>query len=231
MLRNLRIRDERRKRRIWRGLGGRVDKMALNNRKTELDEAIPVLWNQYEHMYNVRKNGTQNQINFLLVVVSFLPIISIEFYLRSNYIPYLMPVLLLFIALIILLKSFFTPPLQIPWSERNYFRKIMEQRRTNEYFFAQLKATERETEIILDEGKKIIKAALCLIIFSLYSLLLAFLFNNLQATTWLYTFTILSGLIFLFLFIFFYKSKHSDYDKNFQEIFKEISQWTDHESN
>ncbi|KKK89002.1 hypothetical protein LCGC14_2737510 [marine sediment metagenome] len=81
--------------------------MKKGEKKEKLKEILPLAWNSYQHMYDTRVNSTQTQINFLLIVISFLSIFSFMLFDYSKYMAFLFPIMLQFVAFVILLKSFF----------------------------------------------------------------------------------------------------------------------------
>src|SRR3989344_7422030 len=78
-------------------------------KRNKLKEILPLFWNSYQHMYDVRERNIQTTINFLLIITTFLPILCVTFYttkLFDNKI-ILIPILFQILALLILLKSFY----------------------------------------------------------------------------------------------------------------------------
>ena len=51
-------------------------RMKKEEKESELKRILPIIWNSYQHMYDVRSSNIQNRANFLLIIISFLPILS-----------------------------------------------------------------------------------------------------------------------------------------------------------
>src|SRR3989304_6061860 len=114
-------------------------------KQKEISKKLPLFWSSYQHMYDARENTIRNNTNFLLVVVSFLPLLSISLFTYFNSEIFLISVLFQIIAFFILIKSFFIKKHNIPWLELNSTLKNIENEEFDICLFASLKALENDT--------------------------------------------------------------------------------------
>jgi len=211
------------------------EEQEVENRNSKIEKIrmiLPILWSSYEHMYEARETATQNKIHFLLIVVSFLPVICITLYATVKSELFLIPTLFQFLAVLVLLKTFFITGRKgprIPWLNVNNLLEALENNTFEIEFFAILKTAEEDTAIYLKERNEIIKRALYLMIFSIFLMALAYLFVLLERyqmlTPWFpYAF---EGLLILFLFLspFYQNIPLSKFDKNHEAFEQRIEEW------
>lgn len=199
-----------------------TDKQEQNISSAKIKEFLPIIWSSYEHMYEARETNTRNSINFLLVVVTFLPILCLSLYNRFPSTLFLIPALFQGAALLILLKSFFVKA-QIPWLEcEKTLRQLDDGSFADELFFT-LKAVEGDTYDRLQALREVIRRALFLMIFSIFLIALAGLFIFLKGSFELYVATALLSLAFLLLHFFYKEVPKSDFDKR-RERCKSVKQ-------
>jgi len=206
-------------------------KSSLKNSITKnIKENAHLFWNSYQHMYDVRERNIQNKINFLLIVATFLPMLSITLYttnLFSNEI-ILIPVIFQIAALLILLKDFFIKGQLIHWFEFKPTLDLLYEDKFDVDFFSDLKALEDGTYKNMEAKWKLIKIARNLIIFSLYSILVSIVFVIFHINILAYSITLAISLLFLALIIFYMKtitfnieSDHKEYVRRFDEWLKQ----------
>lgn len=195
----------------------------ISEKRKKIAKIIQPLWDSYQHMYTVRKSNTQNNINFLLIVVSFLAVMSITLYTYFKYDPFLFPILFQVAALLILFKSFFISG-KIPWLELKEILKNLDDNDFEESLFATLKAAEDETYKELKEMGKLIKVSLYLILFSLYSTILAVNFIFFENTI-LYFLTIIITGVFAYLIYYYQKRPAFTFDDDYKRYKSEIKKW------
>ncbi len=196
-------------------------------KKSELKRIIPIAWNSYQHMYDVRVNNTQNMTNFLLIVISFLPIISLMLLTYFKNIIFLFPIFFQLLSFLILIKVFFIPKPPVNWIEVNLALENIAKEKFDENLFASLKALENETWIYLRESMKIIKCTLYLILFSLYCIILALIFLYFFGHI-LYFLTISLTVIFLIIVLIYHKSQlNYKYNSNYKKFKEQVEEWLD----
>lgn len=206
-------------------------KSSLKNSITKsIKENTHLFWNSYQHMYDVRERNIQNKINFLLIVATFLPMLSITLYttkLFSNEI-ILIPIIFQIAALLILLKDFFIKGLLIHWFEFEPTLNLLYEDKFDVNFFSTLKALENGTYTNMEAKGKLIRTALILIVFSLYSILVSIVFVILHINILAYSITLAISFLFLALIIFYIKpiifnikSDHEEYVRKFDEWLKQ----------
>lgn len=210
-------------RRIHEGLDMAAKK--TKQKREKLAKILQPLWDSYQHMYLVRKSNIQNSINFLLIVVSFLPIVSISLVTHFNNELFLVPIAFQFAALLVLLKSFFIKGQKIPWLELNGTLGRLEKDGFNESWFAALKAAEDDTYAEMRATSKIIKTALYSLIFSIYLTTLMIVIVRLETTTLLYPSVVLLTLLFLPLIYYYRKRPSFEFDQNYKKSLKKIKKW------
>jgi len=82
-----------------------------------LKEVLPLFWNSYQHMYDVRERKVRERINFLLIISTFLPLLSVGLYatdLFNNPI-ILIPIIPQFLSIVVLLKYFVVSEPIVHW--------------------------------------------------------------------------------------------------------------------
>ncbi len=194
------------------------------NKKAKIKEILPLLWSSYEHMFEVRESGTKNSISFLLIIVTFLPILCLTLYIRFKSPLFLFPILFQVAALLILLKSFFIKG-QIPWFELNSTLSQFDNESFEVDLLATLKAAENGTYKRLQALSTLIKRALFLLIFSIFLITLACLFMILKGSVLLYVVTILLLIVFLLLYLFYKDVPSFEFKNEYEEIKKLIEKW------
>jgi hypothetical protein len=202
-----------------------------SQKREKIEKIIHLLWDSYQNMYLGRTNNTQNNINFILIVESFLLVIGISLYTHFNNTIFFIPILLQLGALLILISSFFFSGLMHHWFEIDETLNNLKNGTFYENFFAELKALEDLTyeELIFYRG--IIKKSIWLVLFSIYSTVLAILFIFFSGIC-LYILTILLTLS-LFILIAYYKKlskdslndSHAKFDERFEHYRKRIVEW------
>ena len=225
------------------------EEQEVENRKSKVEKIrmiLPILWSSYEHMSESRRTETQNKINFLLIVVSFLPVLCVTLYIALNSRLFLIPTLFQLLALLNLLKSFFIVDRKlpmIPWLNVSLPSKASEDDTLKELeedifetrLFAALKAAEEDSGIYLKELKKIIKISLHLLIISIFLIGLVYIFVFLKGDDRLSPDLIVcclyagEGLLVLFLCLYsFYKNVPASQFKTKLDAFKNrIEEWTE----
>lgn len=195
-----------------------------NSKIVKIKEILPILWSSYEHMFVARETGIKNSINFLLIIVSFLPVICLALYNLFKSPLFLVPTLFQVAALLILLKSFFIKG-QIPWIE---LKKTLSQFDDDTFevkLFATLKAAENGTYIRMQALSIVIKRALFLLVFSIFLILLACLFMFLKGSFLLYVVTVLLAFVFSLLYYFYKEVPNFDFDNVYEDFKTNIEKW------
>ena len=166
----------------------------------KLKETLPLFWNSYQHMYDVRERNSSSKINFLLIVATFLPLLSLGLYELFNNHIILIPILLQVTAIIILLTSFEAGKYaQIHWFKLEKKEDLKELEEGFEVrFISKLKELERGTWIRMYEEGKIIVISRHLVMFSLFSLMLSILFTIVKDISFLYILTIILMAMFIY---------------------------------
>ncbi len=194
-----------------------------NKRRERIRQILQPLWDTYQHMYNSRRNNVSNRINFLLVVVSFLPVISITFFNHYKNESFLVPATLQILALLILMKSFFVKSERIPWIDPDKILVTLDRNKFEEDFFAQLKAAEGYTHTYMSTMEKIMKYPRYLLIFSIYATFVIFPFIYLNDYNLIYIAVLLITIIFLILFNYYLEP--IEYDESYSREFERIEKW------
>jgi hypothetical protein len=76
-------------------------------KEKELERILPLAWNSYQHMYDVRKTNMQNSANSLMAIISFLSVVSITLFTYFRNEIFLISTGFQLVAFVVLLKSFF----------------------------------------------------------------------------------------------------------------------------
>ena len=194
--------------------------------KTEqIKEISSLLWDSYEHMFTARKTNNQNSVNFLLVIVTFLSAISINLYTYFKSEIFLVPEALQIIALLILLKSFFIiTSIWTPWFKMEETVKNLDNEKFWTSTFAVLKTMENSTMVELTEIQKVIRKSLFLIIFSLYSTILAWLLLIFK-TEILYISILILSAGFVWLYFYYRTLPTFNFDEDINRYTKQIDEW------
>jgi len=192
-------------------------------RKSELQRILPLAWNSYQHMYDTRERNIQGNINFLLIAISFLFVVSISLlsFFKEEW--FLFPLMMQFISFLILIKSsFMTRKNFILWMEiKSTFNKI-EEKEFDISFFSSLKALEDDTWTYLSNMQNLIKHA--------SSILFASLFSTAGMLLYIYLEKILVALfiiLLLFLIYEFYmmKQPHYSYNETYEKFKIQTRNW------
>ena len=207
---------------------GMKEEQECKNRITKIEKIkmiIPILWISYEHMSEVRRTRPQNNINFLLIVVSFLPVICLTLYIHFKSPLFLIPILFQVASLLILLKSFFIKGQMIPWLKLKKTLKLLADDTLEIDLFAILKAAESDTGTYLKLLDTIIKRALFGLILSVFLIALASLFTFLNGSFSLYVGTALLLILFVLLYFFYNEIPTSDFKNNYERYKIDIEKW------
>jgi len=196
--------------------------MDREEKQKEISRALPLFWNSYQHMYDVRVGEVNNARNFLLVTISFLLVNSISlFFWRANML-FLFSWILQLIALLLLFKTFFIKTV-VHWFE---YKKTLEKIKDREFdkdLFSTLKALEDWTFTYQGKAIKIMESTLVLILFSICLLLISFVGIYFSShLNW----TIYLTIIFLALILFDYYKKplKYDFDKKYEKVWGEFDE-------
>lgn len=219
------------------------EKLEFGNRNSRIEKIkmiLPILWSSYQHIYEARETATQNKINFLLIVVSFLPVICIALCSTFENDLFLIPTMFQFLALLVLLKSFFVvgrKAQRIPWLNVSLPPKplgddTLRELEDNAFeirLFAGLKAAEEDTGIYMKEKNRVIKLALYLIMVSIFLMSLAYLFVLMKRYQMLTPWFPYAGeglsILFLFLLPFYEKIPRSEFNKKHEAFEQRIEEW------
>jgi len=207
-----------------------VEKKMTSKKVKRLREILPLFWNSYQHMYDARERKAKGMIDFLLIISTFLPILSVTLYTTNlfNNPLILLPILLQIASIIILLKYFVVNTPAVHWFKLD---KNLLDGLDNGTFeiitISTLKKLENFTKVSMDEESKLIRQSRNLILSSLLILILSALFILLNGSLYLY-FSCL-GLISLSYYVFFiYYKKMPDFskqEKSFVESIKLLNDW------
>ena len=198
--------------------------MKKDDKKKEIRRILPLVWNSYQHMYDLRENSISNKINYLLIVISILFATYFGFfsYFKENL--FLIPFAFQIAGFLILLKVFYVKGKMLHWFEFDETLKNIEEEVFNEKLFADLKALENDTMTNLDEMRKIITYSLIPVSFSVY----LFVLLGLYKVRWINftTFSLIS-LIFLLINIYFYNKRQPEFKANqsSDNYFKKLLNW------
>lgn len=202
-----------------------TEERGCNSKTTKIKEILPILWSSYEHMFAARQTAAQNNIYFLLIIVSFLPVICLTLYTYFKSPLFLIPALFQVTALLILLKSFFIKGQLVPWLELKKTLKQLDDDTFENDLFAILKAAENDTFIYLKILKPIINRALYLLISSIFLIVLAFLFMFLNGSISLYIVTVLLLIVFVLLYFFYKEMPEFNITKDYMNFKNDIESW------
>ncbi len=191
---------------------------------SKIKEILPLLWSSYEHMFEARESGIRNSINFLLLVVTFLPIVCLTLFFQFKNQLLLFPILFQVMALFILLKSFFIKG-QLPWLELESTLSQFDNDSFEIDFFATLKAAENGTYKRWKALSTIVKRALFLLFFSIFLIILSCLFMYFEGSGLLYIVTVLLIIIFLLLYLFYKDIPSYEFSDEYKGIKIKIETW------
>lgn len=205
-----------------------IEDQDRNIKITKIKEILPILWSSYEHMFEAREIGIKNNINFLLIIDSFLPVICLTLYNIFKSPLFLVPTFFQAVALLILLKSFFIKG-QIPWIESEKTLLQFDDDTFDVKLFATLKAAENGTYIRMQALSVIIKRALFLLIFSIFLIFFSCLFIFLKGSYLLYIGTALLVFAFSLLYFFYKETPNFDFDTVYKDFETNIEKWLKNE--
>ncbi len=198
--------------------------MNRNEKIKRLKENLPLFWSSYQHMYDVRERKAKGKIDFLLLISTFLPILSITLYstnLFSN-ILILLPIIPQIISIVILLKYFAVDMPAVHWFKLD--QELLGDLETENFeikTIAVLKKLEKLTWTSMKGESKLIKKSSALIIFSLFASFLSILFILFKGN--LYFYLTCTTLIIIFFYVFFnFYSKEHDFSKIEKEEEKDV---------
>ena len=207
--------------------------MASNNPENQklekqkfIEKNLQLFWHSYIHMYNVRSKSQQDSINFLLIVSTFLPILSVTLYTTNFFEHYLIlvPIFFQLLALLLLFKTFYSTDYGIPWLELK--EDIFENYENfNESTLALIKAAETNTYSDMIEKGKIIKNSLRLLLISLFLLSLSIVFILDINKEILYFLVVMLFLIFVLLLEFYSIKGKDKFKANYKNNLKKIDEW------
>lgn len=197
------------------------------NQKSKINEIkkiLPFVWNSYEHMRNVRKVEVEGFRNFLLIVISFLPIISLTLFTHFNNEIFFVPIVFQILAFILLLKTFFVFSPQVPWINPDTILNEIDENIFETRFFIALKALENDTFIQLNENGKWIVYSIYSILISIYLLILGVLFIYFKNII-LYILVSLLTVLSLYIYRFYHKQIRYHFMENCKKYSKKMEVW------
>lgn len=194
------------------------------NKTNKIYLILPILWDSYVHIYEARNNRIQNSINFLIVVVSFLPIICLTLFqiYKSNL--YLFPIIPQLIALLILFKSFFIKQM-IPWLKYDEIIKNLDSNLIHTHLLSILKSAENETWLHLKILRKIIISSLLLIVLSIYLIIFSFIYNISKGRQSVCCMTVALIILLSLTIIYYIIKPNSNFDNDYNKFYIDINQW------
>ncbi len=203
-------------------------RMKKEEKESELKRILPIIWNSYQHMYDVRSSNIQNRANFLLIIISFLPILSFIMFSYFKSEIFLLPILFQFLAFIVLIKSFFIRnwPL-VNWLELKETLKSIEKNEFDKNLFSSLKSLENTTWLYYNEMNKIVKISIYLLLLSFYGMILALFSFYFNFNFYLYTLIFILGLLPVLIFFFYYAQPKliKLYNARFKEFIEDVEKW------
>lgn len=201
-----------------------MTKNRKKQKKHKIKEIIPVLWEIYKHIYDVRDKNISNGINYLMIVATFLPIFNFMLYQNFDDQIFLLPIIFHFAALLILFKRFFISG-KIPWlSSKEIFNNIDNQSIETE-LFSDIKSAEQDTRYRLIKYRRIIKVSLFLIVYSIFLTGLAFLYFKFRESNSLFYIVSLITFLFALILLFYFNWQEFDFDKEKDKVKDELKAW------
>ena len=185
----------------------------------KLEKYLPLFWNSYQHMYDVRERNIQSNINFLLVVTTFLPAFCIALFNTKQFSSTLIlfPIIFQFIALIILLRSFFMKGSSVHWFKLGDMLKEFDENKFEINLISDLKSLEAMTHVSMRAKAELIKVSVYFILISLLLGLLSIIFILLDGNMNIFLLFVIIIFVLSFLIFKFYK-KQPEY--KFKEDYK-----------
>lgn len=200
-----------------------VQKIALE-KLDKIKKILPIVWDSYEHMRETRKQASDNFRNYLLIIISFLPLISLALFDHFDNALFFIPIIFQLIAFLLLIKTYFINDPQVPWINPD---NILEQIDKNQFevnFFIILKALENDTYTQLRETGKYITYSLYFLLFSLYTLILGVFFVYFKSITLYALILVLTGVL-IYIYRFYIKPISYETNKNSEKYAKQIEEW------
>jgi hypothetical protein len=180
-------------------------------------------------MYDMRVNQINNTVNLLLIIISFLPIISLTLMNYFKETIFLIPIIFQLLAFFVIITIFFVESPKVHWFRivDNDILKEIDKEKFDINLLADLKSIENMTWVYLDDfAKKIIRTSIYLILFSLYLIGLAFIFIFYINNNWEYILTsIVTSIFFTGLLIIKNIKLKYNYNSDFNKFKKQIEEW------
>lgn len=201
-----------------------------HERIKRLRDILPLFWNSYQHMYDARERKAKGMIDFLLIISTFLPILSVTLYTTDLFdnVLILLPIIPQIVSIVILLKYFVVNTPAVHWFKLD--KNLLDGLDNGNFeiiTISALKKLEGFTWVSMNEESKLITRSRNLILSSLFILSLSVLFILFNAS--LYFYLSFLGLIVVSYYVFFvYYKKTPDFskeEKNFQEFSKLLNEW------
>lgn len=199
----------------------------------ELRERLPLFWNSYQHMYDVRERRSKGMIDFLLVISTFLPLLSATLYASYPFknLLILFPIIPQIASIVILLKYFVIgKESKVHWFEVNKDKKLLNSLKNGDLeidTISELKGLERHTRISMHAEGKLIRKSRALILISLFMLFLSTLFILFNGNLYFYITVLVLVVISFYTFSVFY-AKVPDYsrvEEDMKEVRKTLYSW------
>lgn len=201
-----------------------------HERIKKLRDLLPLFWSSYQHMYDARERKAKGMIDFLLVISTFLPILSVTLYTTSLFNNYLilLPIIPQIISIIILLKYFVVSTPAVHWFKLDKdLLKGLDNGEFETLTISTLKKLEDFTWVSMNEESNLIRKSRILVLFSLFILFFSALFILFNGSLYLY-FSV-AGIVILSYYVFFvYYKKKPDFsiaEKNYNEHLKLLNDW------
>jgi len=204
------------------------------DRIKRLREHLPLLWNSYQQMHDVRERRAKGMIDFLLVISTFLPILAVTLFTTSlfNNPLILFPLIPQFLSIVILLKYFVVGNPSVHWFklDKNFLAGLDNGNFEIE-LIASLKQLENMTFISMNEEGKLIRHSRNLILFSLFALVLSMIFILFSGSLYLYFISLILIVISGYIFLVYYKRTpdFSKLDEDFNNSKKLLEDWIKNE--
>ena len=167
--------------------------MKKEEKREEIRRILPLLWNSYQHMYDVRVKNIATQINFLLIVVSFLLTFSFSLFEYFNDYIFFLSIFFQVIALFTLIQVFFMKMPDVHWFEIEPTLESIQNKKFDENLFGDLKLLEGDTWSYLKKMERIRLISVCSILISLFITIFIFVLS--------YPSSLINSILILFLFL------------------------------
>jgi hypothetical protein len=190
----------------------------------EIKRILPIVWNSYEHMRDVRMRESNNFRNFLLIIISFLPIISLTLFTYFRNELFFIPIAFQILSFILLIKTYFVHGPQVPWINPDHIFGELDDGMFETRFFITLKALENDTFMQLREVGKWITYSVYSLLLSVYLLVLGGFFMYLDGILLYYLAGLLTILV-IFIYRFYIKQVKYSYDVNCKKYSNKMGEW------